>query len=142
MSLERKNSRSSGYWLDKPRIEAYTNESVTLPTCTAGNIKPQRLTGASPTPTPPLIENSTLVTFGVNPPSAAPLKFISGAYCTCSSAAHSLASAPPEYPHMAYRASAAMCQPNVLFAWKAARIESMVEWPDTTPAVKDASGPS
>lgn len=100
-------------------------------------------TGASPAAYDLLIVNNTLVTFGVNPPSAAPLKASSGAYCTCSSAAYSLASAPPEYSHIAYRVLFGRFKPGSVSASEStARTESSVAWPDMTPAVKLASGPS
>jgi len=93
---------------------------------------------------------------GTTPPSTAPANSISGEYCTDSSAANSVATLPPEYPHMAYWFIVPSLggEPPILtcrFGWplsppleldrdRIARMESIVAWPDWTPAPYEPVG--
>lgn len=77
-SLDSRYALSSGYWLDSPNIDDCSchrvSASVMLHVETYNFAAV--LTGASPTAKPLLMEYKTLVTLGVKPPRAAPLKFI------------------------------------------------------------------
>lgn len=85
---------------------------------------PRSPLGISPAKLPPVTVSKTRLAFSGNPPIAIPANLSSGAYCTASSAAHSLVSAPPLYPHIVYRVLVA--KRNSVVEASTARMESRV----------------